>query len=138
MQVREIMTPDLKTIEADASIREAAAMMRDLDVGMVPVAEQGRLVGTLTDRDITIHATAAGRDPGNTPVREAMSADVIYVFDDEDVQTAARAMESKQIRRVLVFNRSKEPVGIIATKDLVTDTGDTGLSGEVLYNVSQG
>ena len=90
MQLKEIMTPGAEIISPEATIREAAEMMRHLDIGPLPVCDGDRLVGMLTDRDITVRAVAEGCDPTTTRVREVMTPDVVYGFDDQDVQDAAR------------------------------------------------
>src|SRR5437764_4004303 len=105
------MTPGGEVIAPEASIYEAAEKMRHLDVGPLPVCDGERLVGMLTDRDITVWAVAAGRDPLMTPVREVMTPEVVYGFDDQEVHEAARLMEQHQIRRLPVVNRQKRLVG---------------------------
>src|SRR5215468_7766395 len=109
MQLKEIMTPGVEVISPEATIQEAAEKMRHLDIGPLPVCDGERLVGMLTDRDITVRAVAAGRDPLTTQVHEVMTPDVVYGFDDQDVQDAARLMEQYQIRRLPVLNHSKQP-----------------------------
>jgi CBS domain-containing protein len=94
IQVREIMVPDPVVLAPDASLREAASKMRAIDSGVMPIGENDRLVGMLTDRDITIRATAEGKDPERTPVREVMSGEVVYCFEDEDIEAAARRWRS--------------------------------------------
>ncbi|MFL5339157.1 MAG: CBS domain-containing protein [Gemmataceae bacterium] len=136
MQVRDIMTRHVQSIRPDASLREAARQMHDLDIGFLPVCDGGRLVGTLTDRDITVRAVAAGDDPDATSVREVMASEVIFSFDDEDVASAARTMKDKQIRRLVVLNRDKRLVGILSLGDLA-DTGDELLAGNTLEFVSE-
>ena len=84
MQIKEIMTRELVVIGPDMVLREAAETMRDLDSGVMPVGQNDRLVGMLTDRDITIRATAAGKDPNHTRVKEVMTSDVVYCFEDDD------------------------------------------------------
>src|SRR5215813_1316925 len=99
MQVSEAMTPEVVSIAPGASLMEAARLMRGLDVGPLPVSEQGRLVGVVTDRDITVRATAEGRDPRTTEVREVMTPRVVYCREDDEVQKVARLMQEKQLRR---------------------------------------
>ena len=119
MQLKDVMTPEVEVITPEASIYEAATKMSHLDVGPLPVCEGERLVGMLTDRDITVRAVAAGRDPLTTQVRDVMTPDVVYGFADQDVEDAARLMEQYQIRRLPVLNRSQQLVGIVALGDLV-------------------
>lgn len=137
MQVREVMTRGVECVAPDTTLREAAQKMSDLDVGPLPVAEGGRVVGMLTDRDITVRATARGADPNTTAVRDAMTADVIFVFEDEDVAEASRLMKQKQVRRLLVLDRNRQLAGIVSIGDLAVDTGDQRVAGDTLEGVSQ-
>jgi CBS domain-containing protein len=89
----------------------------------------------LTDRDITVRATAAGHDPKTTPVHDVMTPEVVYCYDDEDVQAAAWLMEERQIRRLLVLNRDKRLVGIVSLGDLAVHTGEEALADEELSEV---
>jgi CBS domain-containing protein len=97
--------------------------MRTLDVGALPVCDGHRLIGMITDRDITIRATAAGRDPKTTVVRDCLSSEPVYGFEDQDVEDAQTLMEQKQIRRLPVMSRDKELVGIVALGDLAAKVG---------------
>jgi len=137
MQVREIMTRSVECLSPDQSLQEAARKMRDLDVGPLPVCDNDRIAGMLTDRDITVRAVAEGRDPARTTVRDVLTPDVIYCFDDQDTQEAAKLMEEKQIRRLLVLNRDKRLVGIVSLGDLATRTGDRDRTGKTLERVSR-
>jgi len=134
MQLREVMTKDVDIIHPDASVKEAAVRMRALDVGSLPVCDGDRLVGLVTDRDITVRATAEGRDPTKTKVRDAMTPEMVYCFEDQDVDEAARLMTEKQIRRLPVLNRDKRLVGIVSLGDLAVDTK---LGGKILKRVSE-
>src|SRR5438067_768984 len=107
MQVREVMTRAVELVRPDSTLQEAARKMKDLDVGPLPVCDGERLVGMLTDRDITVRATAEGSDPKTARVRDAMTPEVLYCFDDEDVAEAARIMKDKQVRRLPVLNRDR-------------------------------
>jgi CBS domain-containing protein len=131
------MTRNPEVVSPTATIEEAARKMDQLDVGPLPVCENERLVGMITDRDITVRATSAGKDPRSTMIREAMSQDLVYCFEDQDVRDAARLMEDKQIRRMPVLNRDHRLVGIVSLGDIATDTRDDRLSGEVLERVSE-
>jgi CBS domain-containing protein len=136
MQVSQILTREVETIGPDTSVKEAAQRMRSMDVGSLPVCDGRHLLGMVTDRDITIRITAEGRDAANTPVQEAMTPDVTYVFEDQDVQDAARIMREQQIRRLPVLNRDKQLVGILALGDIAT-TGNDRLSGDALERISE-
>lgn len=119
MKVSEAMTMDVRTVRPDQSIRDAARLMADLDAGVVPVGDDDRLVGMLTDRDIAVRAVAQGKGP-DTPVREAMSGEVRYCFDDEECDAVAQNMGDLQIRRLPVVNREKRLIGILSLGDLAT------------------
>jgi CBS domain-containing protein len=118
MQVREIMSEGVEVVRPDAPLKEVAAKMKTLDVGLVPVCDGGKLQGILTDRDITVRATAEGRDPSNTTVGEIMSRDLAYCFEDQDVHEAMNIMEARQIRRLPILNRGKRLVGIVSLGDI--------------------
>jgi len=137
MQLKEIMTPNPECVSPEDSLQDAARKMRNLDVGPLPVCDNDRLAGMITDRDIVISAVAEGRNPQTTRVREVMTGEVISCFEDQDVQEAARTMQERQVRRLVVLNRDKRMVGIVSLGDLATETGDKRKSGEVLQDVSQ-
>jgi CBS domain-containing protein len=137
MLLREVMTPKFEDIPPQMSLTEAAQKMRALDVGALPVCEDGRLVGMLTDRDIALRAVAAGRDPRQTQAKEAMTPSVVYCYEDDDVREAARIMEEKQIRRLLVFDHNNCACGIVSLGDIATRLHDEHLSSEVLERVSE-
>jgi CBS domain-containing protein len=137
MQIKEIMTREPVVIQPHVVLKEAAVRMRELDSGVMPVGQNDRLVGMLTDRDITIRATAAGKDPNQTRVEEVMTPDVVYCFEDDDLRDAARKMEEHQLRRLIVLNRDKRLVGILSLGDLAVHTADDRLAGEVAEAVSE-
>ena len=123
MKLKDIMSTEVEIVRPDASIQEAAEKMRSLDVGALPVCDGRRLIGMITDRDITIRATAAGRDPKTTVVRDFLSSEPVYGFEDQDLEDAQTLMEQKQIRRLPVMSRDKELVGIVALGDLAAKVG---------------
>jgi CBS domain-containing protein len=137
MQLRDIMTPNPQCIRPEDTLLEAARQMRELDVGPLPVCDHDRLIGMITDRDITLRAVAEGRDPKTTPVRQAMTENIVSCFEDEGVAEAARLMEERQIRRLLVLNRDKRLVGIVSLGDLVVESGDRPKAGEILQEISE-
>ncbi len=137
MQIREIMTREPVVIGPDVLLKDAAARMRELHSGVMPVGQNERLVGMLTDRDITIRATAEGKDPNQTRVEEVMTPDVVYCFEDDEAGDAARRMEEHQLRRLIVLNRDKRLVGILSLGDLAVHTADDRLAGEVTEAVSE-
>lgn len=117
MKVREAMTSDVRLTDPGQTIREAAQLMADQDIGALPVGENDRLVGMVTDRDITVRAVAQGLGP-DTRIRDVMSQEVMYCFDDEDLEDVAHNMGDIKVRRLPVLNRDKRLVGIIAISDL--------------------
>ena len=138
MQVKQLMTTGVECARANDTVQEAAEKMRDLNIGDLPVCgDDDRLVGMLTDRDITVRAVAEGKDPRKTHVRDAMTEGIAYCFEDDDVADAARLMKEKQIRRLVVLNRDKRLAGIVSLGDLATETHDEGLAGRTLERVSQ-
>jgi len=136
MRVSEVMTRGVECVGPDATLQEAAAKMRSLDIGPLPVCDDDRLAGMVTDRDIAVRAVAEGKDPRSTRVREVMSDGVNYCFEDDDVANAARVMKDKQVRRLVVLDRDKRLVGIVSVGDLAVETGDDKLAGDTLQAVS--
>lgn len=122
MKVREAMTGDVRLTAPDRSIREAAEMMADQDIGALPIGENDRLVGMITDRDIAVRAVARGLGP-DTKIRDVMSSEVKYCFEDEDLDDAAQNMGDIKVRRLPVLNRDKRLVGIISISDLTRREG---------------
>jgi len=137
MIVRDIMSRDVEVVHPDSVIQEAADKMKALNVGSLPVCDNRRLLGVVTDRDIVIRAVAAGRDPKTTKVSDTMTPELIYCFEDEPIREAAKLMERYQIRRLPILSREKHLVGIVALGDLAVDTGNERLSGEVLEEISE-
>jgi CBS domain-containing protein len=136
MKIREIMSSDVRCTSPDSTLVEAAGLMKVLDTGVVPVCDDDRLAGILTDRDLAIRSTADGRDPNKTTVREVMSRGVVYIFDDQSLEQAEQLMEKMQIRRLPVLNREKRLVGIVSLGDLATHS-QPALSGQALKGISQ-
>jgi CBS domain-containing protein len=137
MKIRDIMTPDVECVRRDNTLEEAAVKMKDLDVGSLPVCDGDRIEGIITDRDIAIRAVAEGRDPTSTQVREVMSRSVMHCYDDEDTEDAARLMQERQIRRILVLNRDERLLGIVSLGDLAAETGNPERVGRILQDVSE-
>ena len=136
MKVRDIMTRDVRVASPSDNLKRAAQIMEEHDFGMLPVGDEGRLVGMLSDRDITIRAVARGVSPDSGKVRDIMSAEVKYVYDDDTVEDAARSMSDLQVRRLPVLDRDKRLVGIVSLGDLAV-TGDERLAGKTLEKVSE-
>jgi CBS domain-containing protein len=137
MKVKEIMSTQVQRIHKGASIQQAAEQMKTCDVGMVPVYEGDRLVGTLTDRDLAVRAVAEKRDPTSTKIGDVMSPKVTYCFEDQDVVDAGNIMAEHQIRRLVVLNRDKRLVGVVSLGDLATSSGSKQMVAEALENISR-
>lgn len=133
MLVKEIMTRTMETILPHASLRDAAQKMRDLKVGSLPVAEDGVLLGMITDRDICCRGVADGFDPSNTAISEIMSRDVGFCFSDDSVNDAVRMMEHRHIRRLPVLNHDKSVAGLLSVDDVAHYSRQ--LAGEVLDTI---
>jgi CBS domain-containing protein len=136
MKVHEIMTAHARCVGPENTLVEAAGLMRELDVGALPVCENDRIAGIVTDRDMVLRGTADGRDPNTTMVRDVMSAEVVHVFADQEVEEAVTIMEERQIRRLPVVNREKRLVGIVSLGDVATSSSPA-FSGMALRDVSQ-
>jgi CBS-domain-containing membrane protein len=135
MNVREIMSQDVVIASPDDTLQHAAELMADIDAGVLPVGENDRLVGMLTDRDITVRAVAAGKSPRECKVRDVMSPDIKYIFEDEAIEKAAQNMSDLQVRRLPVLNRDKRLVGIVSLGDVSLKKQRSG--GEALQGVSR-
>ena len=136
MKISETMTRDVKIAAPNQSILEAAKLMAELDVGALPVGENDRLVGMVTDRDIAIRAVAIGRGP-DTPIREVMTTDVKYCFDDQTIEEVTQSMGDIRVRRLPVLNRDKRLVGIVSIGDIATTGEGEEQAGEALGGISQ-
>lgn len=117
-KVREVMTAECEWISPDTSCTEAAQTMRDSDIGFLPVGENDRLIGMVTDRDIIVRCIAEGGDPENTQVRSVMSEKTYYCFDDDNVEEVCENMGDMQVRRLPVVDRNKRLVGIVSLGDV--------------------
>jgi CBS domain-containing protein len=128
------MSRDVQIANTNQSIRDVARIMSELHAGFMPVQDKDRLVGTITDRDITVRAVAAGKGP-DTSVREVMTRDVKYCFEDEDLDHVAHNMGDQRVRRLPVMNRQKRLVGVISLGDVARTK--TGATGDAISGVSQ-
>jgi CBS domain-containing protein len=131
------MTTDVKTVASSTPIREVAAIMRDADVGSLPVVENGKLAGIVTDRDIVVRALADGRDPSSN-IGDAMTTDVFSVKPDDFVFEAIRLMGDKQVRRIPVVSDDGALAGIIAMADIALEMEDDREIAETLEEISSG
>jgi CBS domain-containing protein len=137
MKVKDVMTENAKCISPDDSIQSAAKSMKTLDVGALPVCDNDRLSGMITDRDIVVRGVCEGRDAAATKVRDIMTPHISFCFDDQDIKVAAKVMRQKKIRRLVVLNRQKRLVGIVSLGDLAVETGDEHLAWETLEQVCE-
>lgn len=137
MQVKEIMTCAVETVNSDTNLVEVARKMLSLEVGALPVWENGELIGMITDRDITIRAVADEKNPSSTSVKEIMTSDVRCCFEDDDIYQAARMMEEESIYRLLVVNSNNEPVGFVSLSDFAVKSHNEHLTCEVLERISE-
>jgi len=137
VKVSEVMTRGPECTRPDATLDEVAQRMKDLDVGPLPVCDNDRLVGMVTDRDITVRATSEGKDPRTIHVRDIMTPEVVWCWDDDDVKEASRKMKERQIRRLVVLNHDKRLVGMVSLGDLAVQTGDEKLAGSTVREVSE-
>jgi CBS domain-containing protein len=140
MQIREVMTERAEVINSHAPVIEAAAKMRELDVGSLPVCDGERLEGLVTDRDIAVRLVAEGLDASMTKVNEIMTPSAIYCFDDQTLEEAASVMEAHQIRRLPILDRNKRLVGMLSLGDLAVRTHgseDQELADEALKDISE-
>jgi CBS domain-containing protein len=136
MNVRECMSADLRMTSPQGTIREAARMMREADTGAIPVGENDRLVGMITDRDIAVRAVAEGKG-SDTPVREVMTGEINHCLDDEDLDSVALKMGDMKVCRLPVLNRDKRLVGMVSLGDLSQQDGDGSRGAAALCGVSQ-
>ena len=135
MKVNDVMTRGVQLVNPDQTIREAAHLMAEIDAGALPVGENDRLVGMITDRDIAIRAVAEGKSP-DTKVRDIMSNEMLYCFDNQDVEDVARNMGKNQVRRLPVLNQDKRLVGILSLGDIALNQEATTV-GRTVAKVSE-
>jgi len=135
MKVNAAMTRDVQLVNPDQTIREAAHLMAEIDAGALPVTDNDRLVGMITDRDIAIRAVAQGKSP-DTRIRDVMSSGILFCFDDQQLDDVARNMGKNQVRRLPVINHDKRLVGILSLGDLAGKEDPTAV-GRVVLRVSE-
>ena len=137
MQVRDVMSRQVQATTPHTTLREAAELMKKLDVGTLPVCDGDQLIGMITDRDITVRAVAEGEDCFAGKVRDVMSMDVAFCHEEDDLTVATRLMREKQVRRLPVLSRDKRLVGIITLGDVALNAGDMQASAQTLQAVSE-
>jgi CBS domain-containing protein len=136
MLIRDIMTTEVKLVHPDTRIAEAASVMKDFDIGALPVVDDGEPVGMVTDRDIAVRVVADGRDPKQTTVREALSQNIVHAYDDQSLEEAANLMQEHQVRRLPVLNRDKKLVGMVSMGDIAL-RGSQETAARVIEEVSK-
>ena len=137
MKLKEIMSSDVEVINPSDTLQTTAQKMRDRDIGFLPVCDDDRLIGVLTDRDVIVRAIAEGMDPNTIIGRDLVTSPAIYCFDDQSLDEAAKLMHDNQIRRLVVLHRGdKRMVGVVSLGDLAVNVDDK-LSGEVLQSISE-
>lgn len=137
MKIREIMTQHIETVDADATVRDVAELMRRLDVGVIPVVDQSRVAGVITDRDVCLRCVADNRNANHTPAREIMSSDVRTASEDDDVRDAANLMKRDQIRRLIVVDSEDRAVGMVSLGDLAVHCNDEKVTADALEEISK-
>jgi CBS domain-containing protein len=134
--LRDVMTSNPCTIDADRSVAYAAKMMLEEDVGLAPIVEDGKLIGMLTDRDIAVRVVAEGRSPDQVTVREVASKQVVTIDPQQDLDEALRIMAKHQVRRLPVVGEDGRLVGVVAQADVAREGNDTQ-TGELVKEISQ-
>jgi len=134
MRVSEAMSRDVRVASPEQTICEAAQMMGEIDAGVLPVGENDRLVGIITDRDIAVRAVAQDKPP-STKIRDVMSHEVLYCYDDQELDEVAVNMGDEQVRRMPVVNRDKRLVGIVSLAD-VAQTENAKTTGRAAADIS--
>ena len=135
-KIKDLMSRDVQVISPEKTIQEAAQQMLKGNFGMMPVGENDRMIGSISDRDITIRAVAEGKN-SSTKVREVMSEGIRWAFEDDSVIEVAKLMSEHQIRRLPIVNAEKRLVGIVALGDFAVDSADISVAGEALAEISQ-
>src|SRR5438105_8614409 len=136
MKVSEAMTRDVRVASPEETIRQAAKTMASMDAGVLPVGEKDRLIGMITDRDIAIRGIAKGKGP-KAKVRDVMTEDVKYCFDDQEIDDVTQNMADIQVRRLPVLNRDKRLVGILSLGDIAISRDDAKVAGDALQGISR-
>lgn len=137
MLAKEIMSKNPEFLPPSATLKQAADQMRVHDYGFIPIGENDRLIGTVTDRDLTIKAVADGMDPNKKTVKEVMHKGVYFCFEDDPLEKVIKQMEGLQVRRLVVLNKEKRMTGIISLGDIATRANNPELCSELTEAVSQ-
>jgi CBS domain-containing protein len=137
MKVRDVMSHHVQRISSSAMVSEAAEKMRIFNIGILPILEDNKIVGMLTDRDIVIRVVAAGLNPKITVIKDVYTPDAICCHEDEDIETVASIMEDNQVRRLLVLDHDDNVAGILSIGDLALKTNIDHLTDEILEKVCE-
>ena len=135
-QIKDVLSEGGKILDPEATIKDAARQMREGNFGLMPIGENDRLIGTVTDRDIVIRAVAEGLD-ASTKVRDVMSEKVMWAYEDDSVEKASQIMSENQIRRLPIVDANKRLVGIVALGDLAVNAADIKSASEALSDISK-
>jgi CBS domain-containing protein len=137
MTIKELMTTEVQLISREATIREAAHKMKELNIGVLPVKDDGKVVGIITDRDIVVRALANDRDPAATPVSEAMTDHVLACSEDDNIKQASQIMRDKKVRRLLVTGGDGKLRGVVTLGDLAAKSGNEQVAATTARAVSE-
>lgn len=135
MHVKEAMSKKPEFLPPTASLKEAALKMQKLDCGFIPIGENDKLIGAITDRDIVIRTLAKGKDPNKATLRDVMSKHIEYCFEEDDIDKAVQHMEDKQIHRLVVLNKNKRMTGILSLGDIARRSHDDELCAEAVEGI---
>jgi len=135
-QLKDIMTKQTHCLSPESTLQEASNEMRENDFGFLPLQEKGKLVGVVTDRDIIVKGIAKGLSP-KSHLKEVMTKDVCTTHENEDINAAAKLMEEKQIRRLVVLDKDDKITGVISLGDIATKCHETHMSGEIIQCISE-
>lgn len=136
MLVREVMRDKAEVIHFDRSVEEAASIMKRGNFGSLPIEQNDKMIGMITDRDIVVRVVATGKDPKTTKVVDCMSEGISYCFEDEDIEAIARKMASVQVRRLPVVSRNKRLVGIVSLTDMARKAKNDKLTQEIVSQMA--
>ena len=137
MQIKNIMTTNFEMINSTESITEAAKKMKSLNVGVLPVKEDNKIVGMITDRDMVVRALAENKEAGSVIVKDVMSPEIARCSSEDNIEDAADIMKEKKLRRLIVLNSENAPVGIVSLGDIAAKADSEQLAGQTLEVVSQ-
>lgn len=135
--IKDVMTLEVVTLAPTAKAKDAAALMRSLNIGAIPICEGTRLMGMVTDRDLVLRVMAEGLNPEHETIQTIMTSDVDYCYEDQTVEEAAQVMQDRQVRRLPIINRENELVGIVSLGDVAVKGTDRMTTATALEEISQ-